>query len=627
MKGFQVKRYLKKFSAIIVLFSVLGTAVFYLFIENQQSYNATAVIGYTNEDAVAGLAPDQTEINTNEINSAKVVDMTFNKLGLSYTEYYAGDIRSRIKVEPVISAESELIEESLNEEGEEYTQEPTEYLITFTANNAEGEEFARNFLNTLISQYTLYYSENHVSQSESGNDLSEIYTKNYDYIEMMEQIDTTTQTTMEELSSRAAFDEQFRSAKTGYSFYDLYYRFELLRENVLSDIFAEILNQKITKDQDVLLSKYRNRVNEYEIENIKNDDESEAIWDIIESYVNMMSESDNTNITYEYILDEVYDTYNDQVSQQTEEETGSETEETPEVDRTVEYDQLMYDYVDDRTSYEHAVIDMVYCEYIEQIFSGTVTSDEETLTYIEGRIEELVNELNNLYDLVAMTNEEFNSYLGAMNISTLSSVNVTENINLVLYTLVAFVGLFVFASAISIVFGRTGDIVDYYLHVDRMLGIPNRAMCDAYIAKREKNILPVDFYCCVIKISNLGKLNDQYGREEGNKVLKYFAGLIQEIFATGENSDDFVAHNGSGYFMIMGRCRDKDELIQKESFLEMAVKEKNKELTADILYQIGTAIAGEEKIFNIRKLSSKAFASIIGKDVHGSADKKEDADE
>ena len=627
MKGFQVKRYLKKFSAIIVLFSVLGTAVFYLFIQNQQSYNATAVIGYTNEDAVAGLAPDQTEINTNEINSAKVVDMTFNKLGLSYTEYYAGDIRSRIKVEPVISAESELIEESLNEEGEEYTQEPTEYLITFTANNAEGEEFARNFLNTLISQYTLYYSENHVSQSESGNDLSEIYTKNYDYIEMMEQIDTTTQTTMEELSSRAAFDEQFRSAKTGYSFYDLYYRFELLRENVLSDIFAEILNQKITKDQDVLLSKYRNRVNEYEIENIKNDDESEAIWDIIESYVNMMSESDNTNITYEYILDEVYDTYNDQVSQQTEEETGSETEETPEVDRTVEYDQLMYDYVDDRTSYEHAVIDMVYCEYIEQIFSGTVTSDEETLTYIEGRIEELVNELNNLYDLVAMTNEEFNSYLGAMNISTLSSVNVTENINLVLYTLVAFVGLFVFASAISIVFGRTGDIVDYYLHVDRMLGIPNRAMCDAYIAKREKNILPVDFYCCVIKISNLGKLNDQYGREEGNKVLKYFAGLIQEIFATGENSDDFVAHNGSGYFMIMGRCRDKDELIQKESFLEMAVKEKNKELTADILYQIGTAIAGEEKIFNIRKLSSKAFASIIGKDVHGSADKKEDADE
>ena len=264
---------------------------------------------------------------------------------------------------------------------------------------------------------------------------------------------------------------------------------------------------------------------------------------------------------------------------------------------------------------------------LNRFFSGTVTSDEETLTYIEGRIEELVNELNNLYDLVAMTNEEFNSYLGAMNISTLSSVNVTENINLVLYTLVAFVGLFVFASAISIVFGRTGDIVDYYLHVDRMLGIPNRAMCDAYIAKREKNILPVDFYCCVIKISNLGKLNDQYGREEGNKVLKYFAGLIQEIFATGENSDDFVAHNGSGYFMIMGRCRDKDELIQKESFLEMAVKEKNKELTADILYQIGTAIAGEEKIFNIRKLSSKAFASIIGKDVHGSADKKEDADE
>src|SRR5699024_11179565 len=128
-----------------------------------------------------------------------------------------------------------------------------------------------------------------------------------------------------------------------------------------------------------------------------------------------------------------------------------------------------------------------------------------------GRIEELVHELNELYDLVAVTNEEFNSYLGALNISILDSVGVEENINIALYTAVAFIGLFMAAAVASIVFGRTGDIVDYYLNVDRMLGIPNRAKCDAYIAKREKNILPVDFYCCVIRIANLGKLNEQYG--------------------------------------------------------------------------------------------------------------------
>lgn len=626
MKKFQIKRYLKRFSVIIILFSVLGTALFYQFIKNQQSYNAAAVIAYTNEDAEAGLAPDQTEIDVNEISSAKVVDMTFDKLGLSYTDYYVSDIQSRIQVEPIVSEQSELIEESLNEEGEEYALEPTEYRITFTATNKEGGKFARNFLSTLIEQYTLYYSENHVSQSESGNDLSEIYTKNYDYIEMMEKIDDATSKTMEELSSRAAFDEQFRSVKSGYSFYDLYYRFDLIRNNLLSDIFAEILDQKITKDQDVLLSKYRNRISEYEIENVKNDDESEEIWNIIESYVKMMSESDNTNITYEYILDEVYDTYNDQIAAQTAEISEDDEEEIPEVDRTVEYDQLLYGYVEDRTSYEHAVIDMAYCNYIERVFSGSVSSDEETQSYIQGRIEELVHELNELYDLVAVTNEEFNSYLGALNISILDSVGVEENINIALYTAVAFIGLFMAAAVASIVFGRTGDIVDYYLNVDRMLGIPNRAKCDAYIAKREKNILPVDFYCCVIRIANLGKLNEQYGRDEGNKILKYVAGLIQDIFATSEDKDDFVAHNGSGCFMLMGRCRDKDELIQKQTFFELALTEKNKELKSEILYQIGTAVAGEEKIFDIRKLSSRAFAS-IGKEVYGSAHKKEDADE
>lgn len=108
--------------------------------------------------------------------------------------------------------------------------------------------------------------------------------------------------------------------------------------------------------------------------------------------------------------------------------------------------------------------------------------------------------------------------------------------------------------------------------------------------------------------------------------MKYVANLVQEIFEAGEDKDDFVAHNGSGCFMIMGRCRDKDELKQKQTFFEMALIEKNKELKSEILYQIGTAIAGEDKIFDIRKLSSKAFAS-IGKEVYGSARKKEDVNE
>lgn len=247
MKKFQIKRYLKRFAIIIVLVAVVGTGIFYSLMRTQQSYTATTVISYTNEDAAEGLAPDLTEIDVDEINSAKVVDMTFEELGLSYTDYYVSDIRSRIKVEGITTKQSELIEESLNEEGEEYTQIPTDYIITFTATNYEGEEFARNFLNTLVEQYTLYYSENHVSQSESGNDLSEIYTKNYDYIEMMEKIDDVTKETMEELSGRAASDETFRSVKTGYSFYDLYYRFELIRENVLSDILRKYWTKKLQR--------------------------------------------------------------------------------------------------------------------------------------------------------------------------------------------------------------------------------------------------------------------------------------------------------------------------------------------------------------------------------------------
>lgn len=618
MKKFQIKRYLKRFAVIIVLFAVLGTALFYKYESNKQSYSATTVISYTNEDAKEGLAPDLSEIDVKEISSAKVVDMVFEELGLSYTDYYVGNLRSRIQIDAVTSTQSELIEESLNKEGEEYTRKPTEYVITFTANSDEGEEFARNFLNTLVAQYTLYYSENHVSQSASGNNLSEIYTKNYDYIEMMEKIDEVTKKTMESISGRAASDEQFRSVKSGYSFYDLYYRFELMRKNVLSDIFAEILDKKITKDKDILLSKYSNRISEYGLENIKNDEEAKEIWNIIESYVNMMRESDNTNITYEYILDEVYDTYNNQGTK------NEESSNAANVDRTVEYDQLIYDYVEDRTSYEYAVIDTAYCRYINSIFSGKVASDEESQLYIQERIENLVEDLNELYDLLAITNAEYNSYLGAKNISILSSVGVQRNINMELYMLVAFVALLLSASIAAILFGRTGDIVDYYLNIDRHLGIPNRAKCDSFIADKENRILPVDYYCSVIRVANLGSLNEQYGRAEGDKILKYFANLAQEIFLTEDES--FVAYNGSGIFMIMGRCGDKEVLRQKQTFFELAIIEKNKELKSEILYQIGTAIAGEDKIFDIRKLSSRAFTS-VGKEVYGSIQKKEESNE
>ncbi|MDO4340590.1 MAG: diguanylate cyclase [Eubacteriales bacterium] len=619
MKKFQIKRYLKRFAVIIVLFAVLGTAVFYRYESGRQSYSATAVISYTNEDAKEGLAPDLSEIDVKEISSAKVVDMVFQELGLSYTDYYVGNLRSRIQIDPVTSTQSELIEESLNKEGEEYTRKPTEYVITFTANHDEGEEFARDFLNTLVAQYTLYYSENHVSQSASGNNLSEIYTKNYDYIEMMEKIDEVTKTTMESISGRAAADEQFRSVESGYSFYDLYYRFDLIRKNVLSDIFAEILNKKITKDQDILLSKYNNRISEYGLENIKNNDESEEIWNIIESYVNMMKESDNTNITYEYILDEVYDTYNNSDSQDTE---NTDKSSTADIDRTVEYDQLIYDYVEDRTSYEYAVIDTAYCTYINSLFSGEVASDEESQLYIQERIQSLVEELNELYSLLAVTNAEYNSYLGAKNINILSSVGVQENINLKFYMLVAFIALLLAASIAAIIFGRTGDIVDYYMNMDRHLGIPNRAKCDSFLEDKEKHILPVDYYCGVIRVANLGSLNEQYGRAEGDKILKYFADLAQEIFLMGD--DSFVGYNGSGIFMIMGRCGNKDVLNQKKTFFELAVIEKNKEQKAEILYQIGTAVAGEEKIFDIRKLNSRAFTS-VGKEVYGSVQKKEEA--
>lgn len=458
MKKFQIGRYLKNSAIFIILFSALGCLVFFRFMQNRQTYLASSVISYTNEKAESGLAPDNTQIDTKEINSSKVVSLALDKMDIPLENVNIGEIASRIQVQPIISEENELIAESLNKGGEEYPMEPTEYLVSFTADSTEGDEFASNLIDTVIEQYTLYYSENHVNQSMAADDISDIYTKNFDYIEMVEEIDDAIITTMESISGRAASHERFRSVATGYTFYDLYYRFQLIQENVIADIFAEILDQKITKDKEVLLSKYQNRVDSYGLSNVKNDSESEEIWNIIESYVKMMRESDNTNITYEYILDDVYDEYNDTLQ----EEESAENTESVYIDRTVEYDTLIDDYVGDREAFEHAVIDTAYCEYIISVFQGAQqTSSEEMQQSIQDRIESVVHDLKALYIDLNETNKEYNKFLGTENIAMLSSVSVTEGINVRLYLLIAAVAFFMAGCLAAILYGRSRDIFDY----------------------------------------------------------------------------------------------------------------------------------------------------------------------
>lgn len=125
---------------------------------------------------------------------------------------------------------------------------------------------------------------------------------------MAEVMDDTLTNLTEDLANKAGWNGEFRSSRTGRCFQDLMDEFAFIRDVEVRQLFSEILAGRITRDRDVLPNVYDDR-----------------------------------------------DRYED----------GSWAP----VDRTAEYDVLPRQYIEDRTLYEHNIIEEDYNNYISYFFA------------------------------------------------------------------------------------------------------------------------------------------------------------------------------------------------------------------------------------------------------------------
>ena len=93
MKQFHIAGYLKKYQFLIVILSLLAGLFFYVYMQRQQTYSATAVISYTNDGAEDGLAPDGSQIDVSEIYSSQVMSRVFERMGLNYDDHNLDELR------------------------------------------------------------------------------------------------------------------------------------------------------------------------------------------------------------------------------------------------------------------------------------------------------------------------------------------------------------------------------------------------------------------------------------------------------------------------------------------------------------------------------------------------------
>ena len=594
MKDFQIFRYLKQFKYLIAIGSVLAGFMFYYVASNRmQSYTASTVIEYTNTGASEGLAPDGSKIDTSEIYGSYIIAKVIQNLGIDPSTANMDDIRNSITITSIITDEQQQIFDAKVTQGEDASLIATRYMVTFNSGVASGKDYPRAMLNEILDVYSAYYGETHVNSARSPNGVNDIYDKGYDYIEMMDVIDESLTATLQTLNGKISGDSTFRSSVTGYSFSDLYREYELLQNIEVPKITAQILAGKITKNRDILLAKYRNRNNDLSIENSASEQEVEKIMGVIDSYVQMMSDSGNTNITSEYILSDIYDDTQGGLYSKT--------------DQTTSYDKLFIRYVQDRTGYTANEIDAAYNQYILDTFSDAQEeSSEEDQQAVTQAIRSLVEKINTLYADMAETTDEYNEYLGAANISVLSSVGVTEKISINKFTMMIVVVFGVFGCLGAIALGRLWDIIEYYMFTNKTVNLPNRARCDQFIAGMESKMLSNSYVCVAFKLTNLQEENRRLGRNAGNQMMKMFARVLTSIFVPSKTV--FVAYNDSAQYLVFADEYNPEQTKASLAQMRTVLAQKCEREAFEIEYDEGYACSGEEQSFYIRRLLSIALS-------------------
>lgn len=596
MKEFQVFRYLKRWLPLVLCFFAGMTLFSYRVLAKMQSYTASVVIEYSNASAKDGFAPDGSAIDVTEINSSKNMARVMERLGMSLESCSLDSLCAGIRVDPVIGEQAQDIQAAVNKEGEEYTIRPTAYIVSCTLEGKNSENLARDILNELLDVYFSDYSNKHINQEQVNNGVQDIVNTDYDYLEMVERIDRQLSAAINTLNVRYLQGRYFRSSDTGYSFSDLRDQFILLHDVDIPRLYSLILSGQITKDRTLLLNKYENRIANYTLTGQEAQEDIEGIKRVIGSYVDKMRSSGNTDVNYNYILDDVYEREWDH------DENGRVVP----TDRTVQYDDLLHSWVSAADRWDYAKIDTAYCSYILSVYRGGqtgLTGGKSVKTAdVEKEILAVVDKVNELYDIVTRTNTEYNEYLGGQNIKTLSSASVRPKFNMPVYLTIIAVFFLVIGCCGAILLGRIGDILEYMFLRDRGTGCLNRVSCDRYISAKEELILSLGTCCVNIQILNQQELNEHFGRELTDRALQKFGRVLRDLFENRKNS--FVGYNGGGQFWVFFEKTAQETLYQEEERLVITLGGALPDLP--VSYQMGAANAGESSVYRLRGLISTA---------------------
>ena len=585
MRQFSILRYLKKFSLLIFLLSVIGSLFIYFYAKSQQRYVASTVIQYTNSAAKEGYTPDGSPLNVEEIYSSTVIDAAMADLGFHSN---IDSVRSNCYVEEVVPETQQKLNEALVEKGEDPSYVTDTYRVYFIGNNDTGEDYAWNMLDAIIKNYYEFYAGKYVEEPLQGNGVSVLAEGNYDYVESTQVMEDSISEMLDYLLSKREDYPYFRSVDTGYTYNDLYRIYRLLYNYEIPGLYAAILSNAETNDSDLLVSRLTKDCEDLQLYIENRQERSKSLKKLIDNY----------SIRNKEMMD-----YHYQSAENGTESILKDVEYNHEhSNKETTYDGLIQEYVDLNIDVRQKTIEKEHKEYLLSVFEaedhaqGRKTFSSEEIREKINRCAELANKY---YQYVENTGRELNRQLSANYLAMISSINVQPTVNIKLYLALAII-LFVLVGGIgAVLLGRMLDFIDYFRYVDKTVQIPNRARCDVYISEWANKLLDENFACVALKMDSLSSLSNEYGREAGDEVLKDFAAILKSY----GDLYGFVGHNGSGvFYAFFPKCPpDKLDVILK-AIGRQVEKYNNLNQGHTVHYISGKAVSSEDHIFEIRDL-------------------------
>lgn len=624
MNKFNVLRYLSKWKYLIFIVCVIGAFIVYKYAMYNQEYTASTVISYTNPTATNGTTPSGAELDVTEIYSGAVIINVLEDLNLNIG---ADAIRSNCKVEGITPPDEEVKKQAILEQGEEYEFFPTDYVVSFSVGSEFDKDFARTVLDSIIKNYFATYGEKYINQQTLPNNNVCGTDGQYDYIERAEILDEWAADISDYLAAKKETQPDYRSALTGYSFGDLYEIYQSYLKYDLPQIYSLILEQEVTVDRDTLLKKYQNDISTYELDLQNMQTKINDLNDLIRKY----SDKNKEGARYHFGTDENSGANS---SDQILKDVYDERREDMEIDSETTYDTLVKEYVELETEKQKLEVDLEHKKMLLGVFTAENNGDKSNTATIEESLNELSKTLDEMYMNVSDTVDEYNQFVGAYNVSTLSSITTTEKINVRMYIVLAII-IFFFGGCIgAIILGRSKEFLDYIMYTDRKTGLPNRAMCDIEIERYASEKLKDSFVFVLIKLDNLKYINDKGGREAGDALLKTFGRVLKRA----ASSYGFAGYNGSDQFIGMFEECTLQRANDFKQYLEELVNYNNVQ-SPNVTIKMSVAISetNDEQIYDIRKLMGSTFRKMaeaaqtsdrenMNKNAKPAADKKEGAE-